>query len=34
MVKILLDAAFTGIPLTKSVLREQIYGENLYKNHL
>ena len=34
LVKFLLDATFSGIPLTESFLREQIHGENLYQNHL
>ena len=34
MVKILLDATFSGIPLTESFLREQIHSENSYENHL
>ena len=34
MVKILLDATFSGIPLTELVLREQTHSENLYENHL
>ena len=34
MVKILLDATFSGIPLTESFLREQIHSKNLYENHL
>ena len=34
MVKILLDAKFSGIPLTESFLRERIHSENLYENHL
>ena len=29
LVKILLDATFSGIPLTESFLREQIISENL-----
>ena len=33
MVKILLDATFSGIPMTESFLREQIHSENLYENH-
>ena len=32
--KILLDATFSGIPLTESFLRERIHSENLYENHL
>ena len=34
MVKILLAATFSGIPLTESFLRERIHSENLYENHL
>ena len=34
LVKFLLDATFSGIPLTESFLREQIHRENLYENHL
>ena len=34
LVKILLDATFSGIPLTESFLREQIHSENLYENRL
>ena len=34
VVKILLDATFSGSPLTESFLREQIHSENLYENHL
>ena len=34
LVKILLDATFSGIPLTESFLREQIHSENSYENHL
>ena len=33
-VQILLDATFSGIPLTESFLRERIHGENLCENHL
>ena len=33
LVKVLLDATFSGIPLTESFLREQIHSENLYENH-
>ena len=33
LVKILLDATFSGIRLTESFLREQIHIENLYENH-
>ena len=34
LVKILIDATFSGIPLTESFLRERIYSENSYENHL
>ena len=34
LVKILLDATFSGIPVTESFLREQIQSENLHENHL
>ena len=34
LVKILLDAKFSGIPLTELFLRERKQSENLYKNHL
>ena len=34
MVKILLNATFSGIPLTESFLRERIHSENSYENHL
>ena len=34
LVKILLDATFSGIPLTESFLRERIHSKNLSKNHL
>ena len=34
LVKILLDATFSGIPLTEAFLRERIHSENLYENHL
>ena len=34
MVKILLDAKFSGIIMTESFLRERIHSENLYGNHL
>ena len=34
LVKILLDATFSGIPLTESFLRKRIHSENFYKNHL
>ena len=33
LVKILLDATFSGYPLTESFLLEQMHSENLYKNH-
>ena len=32
--KILLDATFSGYPLTESFLCERIHSENLYENHL
>ena len=34
LVKILIDATFSGISLTKSFLRERIHSEKLYRNHL
>ena len=34
MVKILLDATFSGIPLTESSLRERLYSENVYEIYL
>ena len=34
LVKILLDATFSGIPLTESFLRERIHSESFYENHL
>ena len=34
LVKILLDATFSNIPLTEPFLRELIHRENLYQNHL
>ena len=34
MVKILLDATFSGIALTESFLRERRHSENSYENHL
>ena len=34
MVKILLDATFSGIPLTDSFLCERIHSGNSYENHL
>ena len=34
LVKILLNATFSGIPLTESILRERIHSENLYENPL
>ena len=33
LVKILLDATFSGYPLTESFLRERMHSENLYENH-
>ena len=33
LVKILLDATFSDIPLTESFLRERKHSENLYENH-
>ena len=33
LVKVLLDATFSGIPSTESFLRERIHSENLYENH-
>ena len=33
LVKILLDATFSGYPLTESFLRERMLSENLYENH-
>ena len=33
LVKIIIDATFSGIPLTESFLREQIHSENLYENN-
>ena len=33
LVKILLDASFSGIPLTESFLRERIHSETSYENH-
>ena len=33
LVKILLDATFSGYSLTESFLRERMHSENLYKNH-
>ena len=33
LVKILLDATFSDIPLPESFLRERIHSENLYENH-
>ena len=33
LVKILLDATFSGYPLTESFLCEQIHSENSYENH-
>ena len=34
LVKILLDATFSGIPLTESFLRERTHSENSYENLL
>ena len=34
LVKILLDATFSDIPLTESFLRERIHRENSYENRL
>ena len=34
LVKILLDATFSGIPMTESFLRERLHSENVYENHL
>ena len=34
LVKTLLDATFSDIPLTESFLRERINSENYYENHL
>ena len=34
LVKILLRATFSGIPMTASYLRERIHSENLYENYL
>ena len=33
LVKILLDATFSGYPLTDAFLRERMRSENLYENH-
>ena len=33
LVKILLDATFSGYPLTESFLRKRMHSENLYENH-
>ena len=33
LVKILLDATFSGYPMTESLLRERMHSENLYENH-
>ena len=33
LVKILLDATFSGYQLTESFLRERMHIENLYENH-
>ena len=32
LVKILLDATFSGIPMTESFLRERLHSEHVYKN--
>ena len=34
LVKILLDATFSGIPMSESFLRERIHSENSKENHL
>ena len=34
MVKLLLDATFSGIPLTESSLRERLHNENVSENYL
>ena len=34
LVKILLDATFSDIPLTETILHKRIHSENFYKNHL
>ena len=34
LVKILLNATFSDIPLTESFFRERIHSENSYENHL
>ena len=34
LVKTLLDASFSGTPVTESFLRERIHSENLYESHL
>ena len=33
LVKILLDATFSGYPMTESFLRERMHSGNLYENH-
>ena len=33
MVKILLDATFSGYPLTESFLRERVHSKYFYENH-
>ena len=33
LVKILIDATFSGTPLTGSFLRERVHSENWYENH-
>ena len=33
LVKILLDATFSGYPMTESFLRERMHSENLYELH-
>ena len=33
LIKILLDATFSGYPLTEAFLREGIHSENSYENH-
>ena len=34
LVKILLDATFSGIPMTESFLRERLHSENVYENNM
>ena len=34
LVKILLDAIFSDIPMTESFLHERLHSENVYENHL